>query len=250
MHSLNAFYGGARISPKEFEDWKRQYDREYEGLRVPKCDKWDSVIGNQEDLVSFVIRKTSQLGTLYIPPGYMEQTLKLWKKTKLTQLIDKTTGSCFVFNADHIWMMKYQNNKWYTLDSLRGVRVCDPERLSKTKTLGFIPILSKAAMLDVLSMIKGRIQRLLYNQAPRNSKSKVDKLSIKRFVKSEIKARRYISKVELDVCVYFRLFGIVHPEHLSRHTFKAFFVSYQRHAADISILVQFVPPLLHFICVT
>lgn len=250
LHSLNGYYGKDEISVTEFKSFCSAYDNKYKGMGLPAVSDWDAVVSNQENLVSFILAEKSNLGTFYIPPGYVQKTLDLWGKQRITQFIDRRESSCFVFNRGHIWIIKNIDDAWYKIDSIGGVSPCNPNSLMHDKTLGFMPIMSARSMRVANQQIVKRIKATITRDAVRQGDTgRFGKQSIQAFIADEIKEKRYLSKFEIDLSMFYKFYNLLNPNHISHKTFIDFFVEYQTHPANEENLKQRIPALLHFICV-
>lgn len=242
-HSLNAFYGRNELSVAQYHEWECKFDNKYRVLGVPSCKDWDAVLANQENVVAYVLRNKSQLGSIYIPPTYVDQIVRSWGGKHLTDIIDPTINRVFAFTASHIWLMaKDVDGQWWCCDSLRGVPShCDPNLVAKTNNIGFMVVLSNVGMVVAIRRLQHRLKLALCG----NFKTVK---SINMQVLQGLERKEGIERFEENMCMFFQYYGILYPMHKSIKCNAKFYFHFQQRASDFSNIMKFVPSLLHFIC--
>lgn len=254
IHALNAFYGSSRINTSQFNKYTKAYDAEYKRANVPPCQQWDTVLSNQENIIAYILRVSDGLGTLYIAPGQItcDRTRRVLACDRLTQIIDHRIGACFVFNENHIWLLKYHNNQWFSIDSISGVKSCDPNSLMKDPSLGFMSVLSKPTCVCVMNRIQTKIKNTLTLLVdPPMDENKYGQEQIAKVVLKSLESKRVLADFEIDMCTYFRLLQLVNPLRVNAYrNYSQFFNHFQNNPGDNNHILQFVPALLHYICIT
>jgi hypothetical protein len=252
LHALNACYGRKEISEKEFVDWGKRYDQEYSETGLPSSLQWDGVLGNQENLIAYILKQKSGLGVIYSPPGYTKKTLTIWGKNKISELVDPTLKRLFVFNRNHVWIYRYVKNTWISVDSIGGVKRIDLNDLVYNNDVGFMSILStggiKVSLINIRLRIRQTIQRLCNGTVNESKNRTYTRLDLTRMVIDELTARNGITAFELDLCTFYNFLFILHPNHISKETFEQFFTEYQQKPANMQNVITMLPALLHFIC--
>lgn len=162
-HALNAYFGYNKISESDFEAYCKSYD-EYIKKRYLvehiSSKRLDIVPSNHLNIISYVL-KLHNVPTLYIP---INNTDKVLQERKYLSLIDLISDDkfVFIFNKNHIWGLKYHNQEWYSVDSIKGVHKINIYEIN-TKNVGFIiPRTLKNMKVDIQKNII-MIKKLFYN---------------------------------------------------------------------------------------
>lgn len=149
LHSINAYFGGAKISEREFNQYMDEYNILYETkYHVDvKCQDFDCIVSDQKNIVSFILKKYRVYTRYY---AINEIYLK-----NIDIILNILKGDFFfIFNENHIYGVKLHNN-WYKVDSLSGVQQIDINCLMHEKNIGFIvPVDIKQEFYHNISLIK------------------------------------------------------------------------------------------------
>ena len=132
LHSLNAYLGGPVYSDSMFWEAANEFDISQKnkfGITM-SSRSFDLVNSDQRTLISFILR-TRNIYTKYVAINTHEKHVE--------EALE--SGAFFVFNVDHIWIVKKNKGQWYKVDSIGGIRRINPSQLKREKNIGFmIPI--------------------------------------------------------------------------------------------------------------
>lgn len=143
LHSINAYFGKPTCSDDAFYKAANEFDNIQKtqfGTTI-SCRTFDLINSDQRNLVSYILSKYG----IYV--RYVAINLHA------THIEDAINSGCFfVFNLNHIWVMKKKDDQWYKVDSMSGVSNFNPTRLRGEKNIGImIPIANLAAEATQLS---------------------------------------------------------------------------------------------------
>lgn len=249
LHAINAFFGREELSEDDFNMYCGQYDKFYENISMPKAKDWDAVVANQENLIAFILKRKLGMGVIFAPPNHVKETLEQWQAKSILDLIDPSLERFFMFNASHVWVVLKANNKWKRVDSLSGIQNVNLQAVTSIENHGFMTVLPPKAMRSALLNIRHRIKDMIYDViGAKTVFGFYTQKDITQFVDTELQARRGISKFELPLCSFYHILLLLYPRHISKQAFDSFFVKYQQKPSNLSMIMRFVPPLLHFIC--
>ncbi len=153
MHSLNAFFGKSLIDSKQFQKYMDMFDNQMKTKYKEdiSCKKFDLVNSDQNNIISFILKKKGYYAR-YIPLNGINR--------KALPLEDVEEDFIFMYNESHIWGMRKHNGAWYTVDSMRGVRKVNIHRITRTKNVGFmIPINMRKELFSHVGEIKSLLER-------------------------------------------------------------------------------------------
>ena len=148
MHSLNAFFGKAKISPSTFQDWIRLYDL-YLKKRFnvnTSSASYDLVNSDQTNLVSFVLKKYKIHVRYYALNSVYGKRLdpEIYKANFI-----------FVYNFGHIWGIRKKNRKYYKVDSMSGVSPFGINHITSIKNIGLmVPVSLRSEWNLKVSLIR------------------------------------------------------------------------------------------------
>jgi hypothetical protein len=134
LHSINAYFG----QPMYTEDMFNLAADEFDAIQrdkygpVTSCRIFDAIHSDQRNLVSYIL---GNHGVYVRNVAY----------TSIKQhYADALASSCFfVFNLDHIWIVKKHEDVWYKVDSMGGVKHININILHNEKNMGImIPIIN------------------------------------------------------------------------------------------------------------
>jgi hypothetical protein len=131
MHSINAYFGSARITPQAFANHIIKYDT-YLNTRfniTTSCATFDLMNSDQSNLVTHILK---QYG---IHCRYYALNTIYKKKIDPTIL---TAEFIFVYNQGHIWGIRLVNGKHHKVDSIGGVSPFNIHSLPNIKNIGII----------------------------------------------------------------------------------------------------------------
>lgn len=109
LHAINAFFGRHMITQELFFEYIREYDefnRSLDPSYSINSTHFDCCHFYRETLISFILKKYG-IYTIYIPISRCTPDL--------SNLLGKFI---FAFNENHIYGMRYHNNRWYKVDSI------------------------------------------------------------------------------------------------------------------------------------
>lgn len=137
MHALNAFFGKAKITPSEFDQYCSDFDQDNKKYNsTTSCRDFDLVNSNQSNVVSYVLKRHG-IWTQYYALNQLNMTNNNYAEFKLP---DHVTGNfIFVYNPGHIWGIKFQNGAWWKLDSLSPIPTqVNLNQILQEKNIGII----------------------------------------------------------------------------------------------------------------
>ena len=129
LHSLNAYFGKLMYSTSDFWELADEFDERQNDMFgvTTSCRNFDLVNSDQRNLITFVLSK-NKIYSRYISINSHKDSIDDAEES----------GSFFVYNFDHIWIMSKHNNIWYKIDSMSGVSKYNISRLGKEKNIGLI----------------------------------------------------------------------------------------------------------------
>lgn len=137
MHSLNAYFGKDKISVHQFSIYQKEYDNIYAKKFnfSSSCKEFDIVASDQKNIVSFIL-KQYQVYSRYFAIN------ELFRKD-IDIIISILKGDfIFIYDDKHIWgarrLVINNQSKWYTVDSIGGIRPLNITSLISKKNIGFI----------------------------------------------------------------------------------------------------------------
>ena len=132
MHSLNAYFGEDKISPQQFEEYQQEYDIYQKKFNFQSsCKDFDIVASDQKNLVSFILKKHKVYSRYY--------AMNSMFRKNINDILSILKGDfIFIYNEGHIWGIRKKDGKWYTVDSIGGVRPANITHLMGQKNVGFI----------------------------------------------------------------------------------------------------------------
>jgi hypothetical protein len=240
MHSINAYYGRAVLSEPTFNSQCQEFDVMYPSLQT--CTRWDAVSGNQENIISYILRNTDNVGVVYFAPGYTQQKLDTLGVYKLTDMVDSSHPSIFTFNKDHVWLLKRVNNTWWKVDSIGGVTHCHPDSV-QGMGYGFMVVQSINALKRTMQLLQHNIKTVLGGKGV-----EFDRIpTYNKVILNELKMCAGLSAFEVSMCTFFHYFTIVYPSARQCVVYNKFYNIYQRNPADYTHIMKYTPYLLHYI---
>lgn len=140
LHAINAFFGEAIISEKEFWDYSSEMDEyvmgKYHG--ESHCLSFDSVSSDHTLLVTYILKKFGWCSRYLHLNAHHDRVNKGVYGSLKDNLGDLKGDFFFVYNADHIWGVRRKDNVWYNVDSISGVRPLYLNSLEGALNIGFI----------------------------------------------------------------------------------------------------------------
>lgn len=129
LHALNAFFGERKYDDADFWDAADKFDAEQKNKfgTSTSCRDFDLVNSDQRTLISYILRRHG----IYVRHIAINTH---------RDIIDTaiTAGIFFVFNMDHIWIMKNKDNRWYKVDSMSGAHLVNVNQLKHEKNIGIM----------------------------------------------------------------------------------------------------------------
>lgn len=131
MHSLNAFFGYAKITPSAFQKYIDVYDtylKERFNITT-SSSSFDLVNSDQTNLVSFILKKHRIHARYYALNTIHGKSLDM-------EIIN--APFVFVYNANHIWGVRLKEGKHYKVDSMGGVHSFNIQSLRWSRDIGLL----------------------------------------------------------------------------------------------------------------
>ncbi len=131
MHAINAFFGTGKISISQFNEYQKEYDTLYKKRFniIESCEMFDIISSDQKNLVSYILQRLN-IYTRYF-------SINQLKGSQLKRE-DIKGDFFFIYNESHIYGAIQKNNKWYIVDSMKGVRLTNINSIFNEKNVGFI----------------------------------------------------------------------------------------------------------------
>jgi len=149
LHAVNAFCGAKSLTPSDFQDYIAEFDAQTAERYGEKtsCAAFDMINSDQNNLVSFILKKNRHY-VRYIPIGRMSPA-------EVADCLACLDGDfIFAFDARHIWGIR-RTDRWYVVDSMRGVSLISSVHRYMAKPLGFmVPV-------DMRSELTYRVDKIL-----------------------------------------------------------------------------------------
>jgi hypothetical protein len=166
IHSLNAMFGKPHISESEFKTLCEEYDTIICGLNSIQMDGFAEC----RSIVNYIVDKYTQKYTQLIPiniKGIHNKNRAYWNYNRFVPKLGGSIKAYFEFNKGHIWFNKYINNKWYKIDSLSGVNLCNP--IKKFSNNGYMLVFEPEAVFNeieyLISFVKINIKTVYDSNA-------------------------------------------------------------------------------------
>lgn len=131
-HSLNAYLGRKEISERDFEKLCDTYDKFIKHFYGEIVISRNYDIFPAYSLISYVVHLYDKKYSFFIPYDLLKR-----ETDPLEKLVHKST-SIFVFNHNHVYLLKFHNNKWHKIDSLSGIVVVNLSQYRRGSRMGFI----------------------------------------------------------------------------------------------------------------
>lgn len=134
LHSLNCYFEHAKISTADFTKYQKEYDKEYKERFnfESSCSSFDIVASDQKNIVSYILKKHG----IYTRYYALNQ---IFQKNINEHIINILDGDFFfIYNESHIYGARRKNGKWYTVNSIGGVKITNINNFAVQKNLGFI----------------------------------------------------------------------------------------------------------------
>lgn len=240
MHSLNAYFEHAKIMPQEFDKYQNEYDEEYKKKYnfQSSCKSFDIVGSDQKNVVSYILKKHNVYTRYYA----MNQLHGKNINDNIVKILDG--DFFFQYNEGHIWGNRRKDNKWYSVNSMGGVRPININSLSGQKNIGFIvPVDIQTEFYRNLQIIKD-----LLNNATSTSE-------IIKFLSQNNKEKKILGDMEipLSICM-----DILETNLLSKSNAKEFNpIQYQVELyneflsqftkgryTDLKLIVRYLPTII------
>ena len=127
LHALNGYFGKETISLAQWQKLMGEYDMILAERYNSKtsCKDYDLISAGGQTIISWVLLMRGTY-SIYVPPGSGCQVDMIGNADWV-----------FMFDAGHIWGIRFWNGAWYQVDSIRGISSFDINALPKLK-YGFI----------------------------------------------------------------------------------------------------------------
>jgi hypothetical protein len=150
-HSLNGYFGYAKISTVDFTKYQKQYDIEYKQKFnfESDCSTFDIIASDQKNIVSYILKKHGVYSRYY-------SINQIFQKNIDSHIFKILYGDFFfIYNESHIYGARLKNDKWYNVNSIGGISRLSINRLTSQKNLGFIvPVDIKTEFYHNITLIK------------------------------------------------------------------------------------------------
>lgn len=131
-HSINAFLGEEKISDQKFNKYCEEYNKYIKEKFNEEVNTRTFNVFYWKDITEFIIEKFKQIYFSHIPITHWYKYLSQNKFRTNTQAFEKIERA-LVYNKDHIYCFRKVNNKWYKIDSLRGVQEINLNKINFRK---------------------------------------------------------------------------------------------------------------------
>jgi hypothetical protein len=191
LHSLNGYFGKETISRQQFDNYILEYDDKYKKLYnfTSSCESFDAVASDQKNIVSYILKKYNVYTKYYA----MNQ---IHGKNINEYIIKILKGDWFfIYNESHIYGARILNNKWYIVDSMRGVLSTNINSINQ-KNIGFIvPVNIKDEFYRNIKLIK--------NILSENNQKEITLDVIKLYLERKNKEKLILGDLEipLNLCI-------------------------------------------------
>jgi hypothetical protein len=113
MHALNAYLGSSVYSEDMFARELAAFDAAQRARYkdVVSAAAFDAVYADQRNIISHALAKLG-VYVRYVPLG---------QATSALRDMPPEVDAFFVFNSDHIWLMRRREGEWFKVDSIGGV---------------------------------------------------------------------------------------------------------------------------------
>jgi hypothetical protein len=157
LHSINGFFGKSKVSHFQFNEFSKKLDK-YIGYKFHEeshCLKFDSVSSDHNILVSFILKQYGVFCRYLYMNSLFQNPKKLQKN-----LVALKGNYFFVFNSEHIWGVRYFNNKWYRVDSLTGIHPFQVNTLTNLRDVCFLfPVVPKDEFYRNLEILQSTLSK-------------------------------------------------------------------------------------------
>jgi hypothetical protein len=153
-HALNAYFGYEKISIPEFYRFQESYDLEYKKkFNINEsCKDFDIVGSNQKNLVSYILKEFNIYSKYYTLNELFQKDVGIIIKILIGNFF-------FIYNESHIYGIAINNGKWYSVDSIGGIKCIDINQITYQKNIGFIiPADHKTEFYNSLLLLKSIIK--------------------------------------------------------------------------------------------
>jgi hypothetical protein len=146
-----ALFKWLKISTSDFTKYQQEYDNEYNQRFnfESNCVAFDIVASDQKNVVSYILKKHGVYTRYYALNQIFQKNIN----DHIVKILDG--DFFFIYNESHIYGARRKNGKWYTVNSMGGVRITNINSLSGQKNIGFIvPVNIKTEFYHNLTLIK------------------------------------------------------------------------------------------------
>jgi hypothetical protein len=192
LHSINAFFGSAKINDGQFETYKKTYDGHIKTKfnSEVSCSSYDIFNADQNTIISYILglhgyaTRLSPFNAHYAKP---------------LNISDIKGNFFFVFNQGHIWGMRKKENNWYKVDSLSGVTVCSLSSIKNTKNIGMIiPVDMKSEFYRNVNILK---KEIFETDITPEFDIKNTREAIKKYIIKANKNKLVLSEIEIPLTI-------------------------------------------------
>lgn len=208
LHSINGFFGEAKITTQKFHEYSEKLDQYIKNKfhEESHCLRFDSVSSDHNILVNFILKhygvysRYLHINSMFRKPKEMKQ-----------QLIDLKGDYIFIYNSSHIWGARRKNNQWYKVDSLSGVHRMNINSLSNTRNIGFlIPVVIKKEFFRNVKKIQDILKRDISDIDIQNKKT-LDQ--IENYLEKLSKEYKILGDLEIPLGVSMDILDVVYSKY-------------------------------------
>jgi hypothetical protein len=221
LHALNNALGRVAYSDSNFEALCQEYNKLY-GYK-PDCREWDAVVSTQEPVFAYALRTRHGIGGLIYYSGKT-----CFGDAKLEEVTDpEMSQTAFVYNAEHVWVMRKHRGEWYEIDSMRGVvHLADVQEFALRPGLVFYILLGRAAMQKTQQLaaeyIRAEIKPWSSNRMS----------AVRVWTDAQWRAHRNLGKLEVPLSLFYRFEEILVGRWMMVARFDEYLAEYQRNPGE------------------
>ena len=213
-HSINAYFGYEQISEDQFTNYCKEYDeymKEHYNYETDTLNN-DYILSTRNNIIYYIIKKESRnIGEkypycLYVPINYLNKYLEMFRITLEELVYD--SNDIFIFNADHVWLLKKIKGYWYSINSLNGVTSnFKLSSLLSMEKIGLIIARKGSSILIDYDRYKNRLTQYFYELNPiLKMKSYLEDTDIKEIIDKLYKEDKLIGELEIFLGVIYEIY--------------------------------------------
>ena len=241
-HSLNAYFGCAKISTSKFIDYCNQYNNyifEKYNIKIDITSR-DYVLSNDIGIVSYILKKYENIYSFHLPINQIKESIKIMNLKSFKNLCE-SSDFLFAYNHDHIWGYKKIEDKWKKIDSLSGVsNENNITAIENEKNIGIIIPRNKENWINdyklIIESIKIYIKKL--NKNP-NDLNEIRQCVIYNWEKKEM-----LSYLEPLSGTLINIISCIHPNHGIVAIYEKFLKFFEKNKTDKEFICSWFPLII------